>query len=315
MEFADAAPAPGEEVVAEDIGAAFTTDQTEFNVFNTDRKLSASYPYRNSCAKFRARNPSFISRAGSRRRRGESVTIGCRCRCSQPIERFDLHRGCRGLYATIRVAMRAWPPRWERPCLRALRSSAKWKCVTRHATRWPHWQPTPAGERFRSGDFSEVFRRVQEEERAYYLLGYYSTDSKHDGRWRRVRVKVMCQALTCNTARGTTQLRTTAPRRGSKQQLDQAMRAEARAWNFRSRSRHLTSVNEREFFVPVAAKVIRTALEWLEKSASTRRDSTSPRSPDEQSHRIVSAHRLNQDQPRAERFQQFSAGHCCTRAA
>src|SRR2546425_7891785 len=39
--MADAAPAPGEEAVNEDTGATFTTDETEFNIFNTDRKLAA----------------------------------------------------------------------------------------------------------------------------------------------------------------------------------------------------------------------------------------------------------------------------------
>jgi len=53
--------------LAEDIVPPSQTDQTEFNVFNTDASFPRSYPYRNSCAKFRARNPSFISRAGSRR--------------------------------------------------------------------------------------------------------------------------------------------------------------------------------------------------------------------------------------------------------
>src|SRR3989454_2242150 len=39
--MADAAPAPGEEAVNEDTGATFTADETEFNIFNTDRKLAA----------------------------------------------------------------------------------------------------------------------------------------------------------------------------------------------------------------------------------------------------------------------------------
>ena len=39
--MAEAAAQPGEETTSEDTGAAFTADETEFNIFNTDRKLTA----------------------------------------------------------------------------------------------------------------------------------------------------------------------------------------------------------------------------------------------------------------------------------
>jgi len=39
--LADAAAQNGEDTVTEDTGAAFTADETEFNAFNTDRKLIA----------------------------------------------------------------------------------------------------------------------------------------------------------------------------------------------------------------------------------------------------------------------------------
>ena len=59
--MAQAAAQPGEETTSEDTGAAFTADETEFNIFNTDRKLAAleslssllrEYPERNSVIQF-----------------------------------------------------------------------------------------------------------------------------------------------------------------------------------------------------------------------------------------------------------------------
>jgi len=40
-DMADAVAQPGEDTTSEDTGAAFTADETEFNIFNTDRKLAA----------------------------------------------------------------------------------------------------------------------------------------------------------------------------------------------------------------------------------------------------------------------------------
>ena len=40
-DMAEAAALPGEDTTSQDTGAAFTADDTEFNIFNTDRKLAA----------------------------------------------------------------------------------------------------------------------------------------------------------------------------------------------------------------------------------------------------------------------------------
>ncbi len=43
---------------------------------------------------------------------------------------------------------------------------------------------------FDSNDFSGAFRRIQADTAAYYIVGYRSTDTRRDGTWRRLTIKV-----------------------------------------------------------------------------------------------------------------------------
>ena len=43
---------------------------------------------------------------------------------------------------------------------------------------------------FDSNDFSPAFERIQQDTSAYYVLGFRSTDPQHDGRYRRLTIKV-----------------------------------------------------------------------------------------------------------------------------
>lgn len=43
---------------------------------------------------------------------------------------------------------------------------------------------------FDSNDFSDAFRRIQNDTAAYYIIGYRSTDIRRDGTWRRLTIKV-----------------------------------------------------------------------------------------------------------------------------
>ncbi len=42
---------------------------------------------------------------------------------------------------------------------------------------------------FDLGDLGQAFHSVQSDTAGYYLLGYYSANTQHDGRWRTIRVK------------------------------------------------------------------------------------------------------------------------------
>ena len=43
---------------------------------------------------------------------------------------------------------------------------------------------------FDFGDFGDAFKSVQADTAGYYLVGYYSTNTAHDGRWRGIRVRL-----------------------------------------------------------------------------------------------------------------------------
>jgi len=53
-------------------------------------------------------------------------------------------------------------------------------------------------------DFSTAFQRIVEENSSYYVLGYYSTDTRRDGRFRRVEVKVRRPGLQVRSRNGYT---------------------------------------------------------------------------------------------------------------
>jgi VWFA-related protein len=53
-------------------------------------------------------------------------------------------------------------------------------------------------------DFREAFSRIIQDNSGYYLLGYYSSDARRDGRFRRVQVRVKRPGLTVRARKGYT---------------------------------------------------------------------------------------------------------------
>jgi len=269
--LADAAPAPGEEAVTEDTAAAFTADETEFNIFNTDRKLTAmesladllrGIPGKKAVIQF----TGGITQTGEENRSQLRAATDAANRANVSFYAVD----SRGLMATIPGG----DPSAGAAAGTAMFSGAAvfHQAQSRQDSRETlATLATDTGGRafFDVGDFREAFQKVQGDAGGYYLLGYYSTNRQHDGRWRQVKVRVeAAPGLRVRYREGYY-----APKdygvftaEDRERQLEEAMRAETprvelalalEADHFR--------LSRDEIFVSLAAKLASSALQWAEK--------------------------------------------------
>jgi VWFA-related protein len=265
--LAVAAAQEGEDTVTEDNGDAYTPDETEFNIFNTDRKLAAleslvrllrEIPGRKSVISF----TGGITETGQENRTQLRATTDAANRADASFYTVD----SRGLEAAtpgggITSSGAAGAAQYSGAAV--FRQSAD----RQDSRETLATLATDTGGRsfFDLGNFREVFQRVQQDSPGYYLIGYYSNNPKQDGRWRHVEVKVLAPGLRVRYRQGYY-----APKQVGLQsaqdrehQLQEALTAEnpvvelplaIETAQFR--------VGHNEIFVPISAKVGSSALEW-----------------------------------------------------
>jgi VWFA-related protein len=184
--------ASGEEVVVQDTSAAFTPDETEFNIFNTDEKLAAieslarmlrGVPGRKSVLHF----SSGIERTGTENQAQLRATIDTANQANVSLYTVD----ARGLLALPPGgdASSASPAGTANYTASAVTSELS----SLHGSRetLASLAADTGGRSFYDlNDFGEAFEQVQSENSSYYLLGYTPTDNRSDGRFRRIRVTV-----------------------------------------------------------------------------------------------------------------------------
>jgi VWFA-related protein len=173
-----------------DTGAAFTPDDTEFNIFNTDRRLDALQSLSDALARIEQKKSvvyfsSGMSQAGTDNQVELRRTIDRANRANVSLYAADV----RGLQATV--------PGGEASQASARGVSAfSGASVSDKISRTAASQETlttmaeDTGGRafFDSNAFGDVFQRVVADTSAYYILGYSSTNSARDGRFRRIKV-------------------------------------------------------------------------------------------------------------------------------
>lgn len=265
----DATP-PGEDPVAQDTGAAYTPDETEFNLFNTDRKLAAlgglagllrDIPGKKSILYF----AGGLTQTGSENRSQLRAATDAANRANVSIYTVDT----RGLQA-------AAPAGDASAASAAGAAMFSGQAVFRQSSTRQDSRDTLAtlaadtGGRafFDLGDFGEAFRRLREDTSGYYLLGYYSTNAARDGRWRTIRVRVDAPGARVRGREGYY-----APRdfgrftaEDRERQLEEAMAAEAPRLEFPvALDVSHFRLKDDEYFVPVAARLASSALEWAER--------------------------------------------------
>ncbi len=184
--------ANGEEIVTEDVSAAFTPDETEFNIFNTDEKLAAieslaqmlgALPGRKLLIHF----SSGVERTGTENQAQLRAAIDSANQANVSLYTMDT----RGLLAL--------PPGGDAttgsPSGTAVYSGAavSSKLSSLHGSRetLAALSEDTGGRTFYDlNDFGSAFQQIQTENSSYYLLGYSPSNTRSDGKFRRIRVEV-----------------------------------------------------------------------------------------------------------------------------
>ncbi|MFB3921450.1 MAG: VWA domain-containing protein [Terriglobia bacterium] len=184
--------AAGEEIVAQDVSAAFTPDETEFNIFNTDQKLAAveslsrmlrALPGRKSVIHF----SSGVERTGTDNQAQLRATIDAANQSNVSLYTMD----ARGLAAL--------PPGGDAstasPSGTAIYTGAAHssQLSSLHGSRETLAslsQDTGGRTFYDLNDLGEAFQQIQAENSSYYLLGYSPRNARSDGKFRRIRVEV-----------------------------------------------------------------------------------------------------------------------------
>jgi VWFA-related protein len=261
----------GESDVQEYTGAAYTADETEFNVFNTDQKLAAVQGLANVLGAIPGRKAiiqftSGITQTGEENRTQLRAATDAANRADVSIYSID----SRGLFTT--------PPGGDASTDAATGNSMFAGASIYHQTEQRQDSrdtlatlASDTGGRafFDLGDLSEAFPKIQQDNTGYYLLGYYLGPSvKHDGSWRAVRVKVNAPGVHVRYRNGYY-----APRdfqhlekESRDQQLADAMHSENPVVELPiAVETSMFRLSDQQIYVPIAAKLSSSALDWAQK--------------------------------------------------
>lgn len=260
----------GEYDVQQDNGAAYTADETEFNVFNTDQKLEAieglsnvlgAIPGRKSIIEF----TGGVTQTGEENRTQLRATTDAANRANVSIYSID----SRGLMADV--------PGGDVTSDAATGNSMFTGASIYHQTDQREDSrdtlatlSTDTGGRafFDLGDLSDALPKIQQDNGGYYLVGYYlNANMKRDGSWHAVRVKINAPGVKVRYRNGYY-----APR--DFQHLEKQSRDEQLAEAIHSDNpvvelpiaveTAMFRLSDEQVYVPISAKLSSTALNWAE---------------------------------------------------
>lgn len=266
-----AAAQNGEADVQEYTGAAYTPDETEFNVFNTDQKLAAVEALADTLAAIPGRK-SMVEFTGGVTQTGEENRAELRA-ATDAANRADV-----SIYSIDARGLFALPPGGDATTDAATGTSMFGGASVYHQTDYREdsrdtlatLATDTGGESFFDlGDLSDAFPKIQQDNGGYYLVGYsLAADVKRDGSWHTIHVKVNAPGVHVRYRTGYY-----APKdfqhfasEDRKEQLAEAMQSEdpyvdlplaVETAAFR--------LNDRQIYVPIAAKISSSALQWAEK--------------------------------------------------
>ncbi len=188
-----AAAQNGEYDVQEYTGAAYTADETEFNVFNTDQKLAAVEGLANVLAAIPGRK-AIVQFTGGITQTGEENRTELRS-ATDAANRADVaiySIDARGLFATV--------PGGDATANAATGNSLYTGASVYHQTDQRQdsrdtlatlSSDTGGHAFFDLGDLSQAFPQIQKENGGYYLVGYtLASNIRRDGTYHSIHVKV-----------------------------------------------------------------------------------------------------------------------------
>lgn len=187
-----------------DAANPFTVDDTEYNIFNTDRRLEALRSIAQSLANVEQKKSLIYFSSGMQRTGIENqselrAAINAAIRANLAIYPMDM----RGLEAMVpggeaqNASLRGTSPYSGEATLSALDSN-----FSSQETLVTLAQDTGGRAFLDSNDFGQVFRGVQEDTSSYYILGYHSTNPARDGKYRRITVRLRAPNYKLEYRRG-----------------------------------------------------------------------------------------------------------------
>jgi VWFA-related protein len=175
-----------------DTGQPFTADDTEYNIFNTDRRLEALRSVAEKLSHIQQKKSliyfsSGMDRTGIENQSELRAAVNAAVRSNLAIYTMDM-RGLQALVAggeAQNASLRGGSAYSGQSTLNALNSN-----FTTQETLVTLASDTGGRAFLDSNDFSKIFKGVQQDTSTYYLLGYHSTNLARDGRYRRLIVKL-----------------------------------------------------------------------------------------------------------------------------
>jgi VWFA-related protein len=266
-----AAAQNGEYDVQEYTGAAYTPDETEFNVFNTDQKLAAVEGLANVLAGIPGRK-ALVEFTGGITQTGEENRAELRA-VTDAANRADV-----SIYSIDARGMFASPPGGDVTVNAATGTSMFSGASVYHQTDQREDSrdtlatlsvDTGGKAFFDLGDLSDAFPKIQQDNSGYYLVGYdLPSDVKRDGRWHTIRVKVNAPGAHIRYRNGYYAPRDFQhlEREDRDHQLADAMRSENPEVDLPiAVETAMFRLNDQQVYVPIAAKLSSSALDWAKK--------------------------------------------------
>ena len=182
----------GDDTTGVDNGEAFTADETEFNVFNTDRKLSAledavrkfgSFPEKKALIYF----SSGVSKNGLENQSQLRSTTNAAVRANVAIYAVDAS----GLVAMAPLGNAdTGSQRGTGSFSGAAQASMRSAAIDKQDTLETLAGDTGGKALLDTNDLTVGMRQAQRDIASYYVLGYYSNNLAKDGKFRRIRVRL-----------------------------------------------------------------------------------------------------------------------------